>query len=46
MALNDEQQQILQDIIKYPAPITILQGKAGSGKSFFSKRNDTISWCL
>lgn len=37
MALTREQQDILLDIQNHPAPITIIQGKAGTGKSFLVK---------
>ena len=32
--LNKEQQKIADEILQSPAPITIIQGKAGTGKSY------------
>lgn len=37
MSLSQEQQQIADNICKNPAPITFIQGKAGSGKSYLVK---------
>lgn len=37
MNCNAEQQAVIDDIIKNPAPITFIQGKAGSGKSHLIK---------
>lgn len=37
MPLSQEQQQIADNICKNPAPITFIQGKAGSGKSYLVK---------
>lgn len=34
MPCNAEQQRIINDFLSNPAPITLIQGKAGSGKSF------------
>lgn len=34
MPCNAEQQRILDDFLTNPAPITLIQGKAGSGKSY------------
>ena len=34
MPCNSEQQRIIDDFLKCPAPITLIQGKAGSGKSY------------
>ena len=34
MPCNTEQQRIIDDFLKNPAPITLIQGKAGSGKSY------------
>lgn len=34
MPLNTEQQAIVDDILRRPAPITVIQGKAGTGKSY------------
>lgn len=37
MPLTKEQQDVLDDIIRHPSPITIIQGKAGTGKSYLVK---------
>ena len=34
MPCNAEQQKIIDDFLRNPAPITLIQGKAGSGKSY------------
>ena len=34
MPCNAEQQRIINDFLTNPAPITLIQGKAGSGKSY------------
>ena len=34
MPLNDEQKTIVTDILRRPVPITVIQGKAGTGKSY------------
>lgn len=34
MPLNSEQQAVVDDILRNPAPITVIQGKAGTGKSY------------
>ena len=34
MPCNAEQQKIINDFMQNPAPITLIQGKAGSGKSY------------
>ncbi len=34
MPCNAEQQRIINDFLSNPAPITLIQGKAGSGKSY------------
>lgn len=34
MPCNAEQQRVIDDFLRSPAPITLIQGKAGSGKSY------------
>lgn len=34
MPCNSEQQRIINEFLQNPAPITLIQGKAGSGKSY------------
>ena len=44
--LNGEQRAIVDECIKSPSLITIIQGKAGSGKSFLVKELEKVSGLL
>lgn len=37
MGCNPEQQHIINDFMRNPAPLTLIQGKAGTGKSYMIK---------
>ena len=43
MPCNAEQQKIIDDFLTNPAPITLIQGKAGSGKSYLIRELVSLS---